>query len=61
MHLGTIRAEGSPDQLKAEIGPEATLEDVFRHHTGSALGGAEEAKGGCVRSARTRRTAARVR
>ena len=60
MHLGTIRAEGSPDELKAAIGPEATLEDVFRHHTGSALGG-DEAKGGLREIRSTRRTAARVR
>ena len=35
MHLGTIRAEGAPDELKAALGPGATLEDVFRHFTGS--------------------------
>ena len=34
MHLGTIRAEGSPDELKRALGPDATLEDVFRHATG---------------------------
>ena len=61
MHLGTIRAEGSPDELKAAIGPDATLEDVFRHHTGSALGGADDAKGGLREIRSTRRTAARVR
>ena len=61
MHLGTIRAEGSPDELKAAIGPDATLEDVFRHHTGSALGGADDAKGGLREIRTTRRTAARVR
>jgi len=61
MHLGTIRAEGTPDELKAAIGPDATLEDVFRHHTGSALGGADDAKGGLREIRTTRRTAARVR
>src|SRR5471032_12330 len=34
MHLGTIRASGTPTELKAAIGPDATLEDVFRRHTG---------------------------
>ena len=38
MHLGTIRAEGTPDGLKAELGPDATLEDVFRHYTGGTPG-----------------------
>jgi ABC-2 type transport system ATP-binding protein len=61
MHLGTIRAEGSPDELKAAIGADATLEDVFRHHTGSALGGADDGKGGLREIRTTRRTAARVR
>jgi len=61
MHLGTIRAEGTPDELKAAIGPDATLEDVFRHHTGSALGGADDGKGGLREIRTTRRTAARVR
>jgi ABC-2 type transport system ATP-binding protein len=28
MHLGVIRASGTPDELKAAIGPDATLEDV---------------------------------
>src|ERR1700677_1938226 len=37
MHLGQIRALGTPDALKAELGPEATLEDVFREHTGNSL------------------------
>jgi ABC-2 type transport system ATP-binding protein len=60
MHLGTIRAEGTPEQLRREVGPDATLEDVFRHHTGSALDGAGE-KGGLGEIRRTRRDAARVR
>ena len=60
MHLGTIREEGTPDELKAALGPEATLEDVFRHATGADLD-AETVKGG-LRSVRTtRRTVGRVR
>ena len=55
MHQGTIRALGSPEALCAELGPDATLEDVFRHHTGSLL---EEGGFRDVRS--TRRTARRL-
>ena len=58
MHQGTIRAEGPPDELKAALGPAATLEDVFRHWTGDQLAGEE--KGG-LRSVRvSRRTARRM-
>ena len=58
MHQGTIRAEGPPDELKAALGPAATLEDVFRHWTGDLLAGEE--KGG-LRSVRVaRRTARRM-
>jgi len=58
MHHGTIRAEGPPGELKAALGPGATLEDVFRHWTGDQLAGDE--KGG-LRSVRTaRRTARRM-
>ena len=59
MHLGTIRAEGSPAELKATLGPDASLEDVFRHYTGGSLDAADE--GGRLRDVRsTRRTARRV-
>ncbi len=58
MHLGTIRAEGAPAELKATLGPGATLEDVFRHFTGGSL--AEETKGGLRDVRRTRRTARRL-
>ena len=33
MHRGRLRAVGSPAALKADIGPTATLEDVFRYLT----------------------------
>jgi ABC-2 type transport system ATP-binding protein len=56
MHRGALRAVGSPEELKAELGPDASLEDVFRHHTGERL---EE--GGDIRDVRgTRRTARRL-
>lgn len=58
LHLGTVRAEGTPDSLKQALGPRSTLDDVFRHHTGALLEGAEPANLSEVR--RTRRTAERV-
>ncbi|GII56811.1 ABC transporter ATP-binding protein [Planotetraspora thailandica] len=59
MHRGRIRAEGSPGELKGAIGPGATLDDVFRHHTGNALTGENE-NGGMRDVAAARRTARRV-
>ncbi|MFC9834457.1 ABC transporter ATP-binding protein [Rhodococcus sp. NPDC127530] len=58
MHRGELRAVGSPSGLVAELGPDATLDDVFRHFTGDSLTADE--KGGLrdVRSAR--RTARRM-
>jgi ABC-2 type transport system ATP-binding protein len=58
MHLGSIRAEGTPRQLKATLGEDATLEDVFRRYTGGSLD--EEAKGGLREVRRSRRTARRL-
>jgi ABC-2 type transport system ATP-binding protein len=56
MHRSRLRAVGAPDELKAELGPDATLEDVFRRHTGERL---EE--GGDIRDVRgARRTARRL-
>jgi ABC-2 type transport system ATP-binding protein len=37
MHRGRLRALGPPAELKRQVGPRATLEDVFRQHAGSAL------------------------
>ncbi|GAB3070451.1 ATP-binding cassette domain-containing protein [Intrasporangium mesophilum] len=60
MHHGRLRALGSPDDLKSDVGDDASLEDVFRHHTGANLDGAATEKGG-LRSVRaTRRTARRL-
>jgi ABC-2 type transport system ATP-binding protein len=61
MHLGEIRAEGTPAELKASLGPSATLDDVFRHHSGGAeLDGAGTEKGGLRAVRSTRHTASRV-
>jgi ABC-2 type transport system ATP-binding protein len=59
MHLGRKRAEGAPGELKASIGGDASLEDVFRHYTG---GGTldDQAKGGMRELRSTRRTARRL-
>ena len=59
MHLGTVRTEGSPEELKRALGPDATLEDVFRHHTGGSLA-ADTTQGGLRAIRSTRRTARRV-
>jgi ABC-2 type transport system ATP-binding protein len=58
MHLGRLRAVGAAAELKAALGPEASLEDVFRHYTGGRLDGAE--KGGLRAVRNTRRTARRM-
>jgi ABC-2 type transport system ATP-binding protein len=60
LHLGRVEAVGSPDELKRAVGPDATLDDVFRHYTGNELDGQGEARP-TIRSIRsTRRTAGRV-
>ena len=59
MHRGTIRTTGSPAGLKAGLGEQATLDDVFRHFTGGGL--EDDAEGGRIRDVRTsRRTARRL-
>ena len=58
MHRGRIRAEGTPDELKATVGDDATLDDVFRATTGDALGAGTGERMRDVRSAR--RTARRL-
>ena len=57
MHLGQVKALGSPSDLKAAIGtPDATLDDVF-----AAYAGTFEESGGSFRDTfRTRRTARRL-
>ncbi|MBV8994887.1 MAG: ATP-binding cassette domain-containing protein [Pseudonocardiales bacterium] len=56
VHRGRLRALGTPGELRAELGPGATLDDVFRHHTGDLL-----AEQGSFRDVRVaRRTAGRL-
>jgi ABC-2 type transport system ATP-binding protein len=59
MHRGTIRATGSPADLKAGLGDGATLDEVFRHYTGDTLD-ADAAKGGLRDVRQSRRTARRL-
>jgi ABC-2 type transport system ATP-binding protein len=57
MHRGRIRALGTPADLKSAIGEDATLDDVFRHYTGSDL----TSENGGMRDVRAaRRTAGRL-
>ena len=58
MHRGRIRAMGTPDELKASVGPKATLDDVFRAVTGDELGSNPGERMRDVRA--TRRTAHRL-
>jgi ABC-2 type transport system ATP-binding protein len=37
LHLGKVSAVGNPSELKAAVGPEATLEDVFAHFSGATI------------------------
>jgi ABC-2 type transport system ATP-binding protein len=50
LHKGRLRAVGAPAALKAELSPDATLEDVFRHHAGDPFDARGEFRD--VRSAR---------
>jgi ABC-2 type transport system ATP-binding protein len=58
MHLGKLRTVGAPDDLMEAVGPQATLEDVFRQFTDNVVDGEE--KGGLRAIRSTRRTARRV-
>ncbi|MFI9272899.1 ABC transporter ATP-binding protein [Kitasatospora sp. NPDC052896] len=66
MHRGTIRALGTPEQLKQQVREEdphqeqPTLDDVFRHFAGSGLDHSNGQEGGFGDVRRTRRTASRV-
>jgi ABC-2 type transport system ATP-binding protein len=57
MHRGRLQVVGSPVTLRAGIGPDVTLEDVFRHYAGADLAGPDEQKG--VRDVRRSRATAR--
>ncbi len=58
LHRGRIRALGTPCELREAIGPDATLDDVFRHHTGNTL--TAEERGGMRDVRAARRTAGRL-
>lgn len=60
LHKGILRAVGSPGDLKAALGPQATLEDVFRHHAGAGLDEDTDTEGGLRGVRSTRRTAQRA-
>ena len=59
MHAGSIRAIGTPGLLKAMLGENATLDDVFRHYTGGTLD-SDPDRGGIRDVRRARRTARRL-
>jgi len=56
MHLGEVAAVGTPAELKASVGPGATLDDVFVHFSGGTI--QEEGNYRDVRA--TRRTFSRL-
>ena len=56
MHLGKIAAVGKPAELKAAVGPEATLDDVFVYFSGGSI----QEEGNYRDIQRTRRTVGRV-
>jgi ABC-2 type transport system ATP-binding protein len=57
MHLGRLRTQGAPGDLRAQLGPDTTLDEVFRHYTGGTL---DESQGGIRDVRRARRTARRL-
>ncbi|HEX5598855.1 MAG TPA: ATP-binding cassette domain-containing protein [Micromonosporaceae bacterium] len=57
MYQGRVVAEGTPEELKAKVGPNASLDDVFISYSGG-VGAAEQ--GGMRDVARTRRAARRL-
>ncbi|KAA8885566.1 ATP-binding cassette domain-containing protein [Nocardia colli] len=59
LHKGKLQTVGSPAELKAALGPDATLEDVFRHH-GADLDEDSTTEGGLRGVRSTRRTAQRA-
>jgi ABC-2 type transport system ATP-binding protein len=60
MHQGRIASLGTPTELKANAGPEATLNDVFILSTGATIADGEEEGRSYRDVARTRRTARRM-
>jgi ABC-2 type transport system ATP-binding protein len=60
LHKGKLRAVGVPSELKATLGPDVSLEDVFRHHAGAALDEAGTSDRGLRGVRGTRTTAQRT-
>jgi ABC-2 type transport system ATP-binding protein len=58
MHRGVLQAVGTPGGLKSALSPQATLEDVFRHHAASGLSGNTTDAGESFREIRSRRKSA---
>src|SRR5215469_10374275 len=56
MHRGQAVASGSPEALKAQVGAEADLDDVFLHFVGSSM----DDVGGYKESSQVRRTVRRL-
>jgi ABC-2 type transport system ATP-binding protein len=56
MHLGKITAVGSPSELKASVGENATLDDAFAYYSGSEV----DSAGGYRQASRVRRIVRRV-
>ncbi len=56
MHHGKVAATGAPPELKAEVGKNASLEDVFVHYTGDRI----DSGVGYRDTAQVRRTAKRL-
>ncbi|NMF87237.1 ABC transporter ATP-binding protein [Aromatoleum petrolei] len=54
LHQGRLVVTGKPEELKAGVGPAATLEDVFAHYSGAVL-----ESGGNYREIRESRSAMR--
>jgi ABC-2 type transport system ATP-binding protein len=54
LHLGKIAAVGKPAELKAAVGPDANLDDVFAHFSGATI-----QEGGSYRDIRQTRSTAR--
>jgi ABC-2 type transport system ATP-binding protein len=59
MHRGKVRVTDSPAKLRAGLGDDTTLDDVFRHYTGDTLDQTPE-EGGIRDVRRARRTARRL-
>jgi ABC-2 type transport system ATP-binding protein len=59
LHHGKLQTVGTPADLKTRVGPEASLEDVFRHYAGSDLAD-DTAQRGLQEIRSSRRTARRV-